>query len=220
MKESVEEKIMSEAREKPSRQISCHRFSIREAIGWIPTSCEVCGDYYDPQYSFEMYVDVDKERQKDHPPFWFVCEKCAKKYAPELYAVWLQIRQRHVDLEPGKPYLFPPRNNILAENDNAQVLEVPKDWPDNSRMWIQDITHKQEDSEDNPAYTVGGFAFLNEDGKVFRRKSSSYGEGIFDTKKEFLDFIKKLPMVPAELLPQAEPPLSGDTLVVDDGMPF
>ncbi len=90
------EETITEKNKEPSREYFTSTFSIREALGWIPTSCEVCGGYYNPQYSFEMYVDVDIERRKDRPPFWFVCEKCAKECAPELYAVWLQTRQRHV----------------------------------------------------------------------------------------------------------------------------
>jgi len=69
--------------------------SIRRALGYIPTACEICGAYYDPQWEWEIYADREV-RRTDHPEqevsFWFVCEKCAKKRDLALYAVWLQIR--------------------------------------------------------------------------------------------------------------------------------
>ncbi len=122
-------------------------------------------------------------------------------------------------LEPGKIYLFPLGNPILSENEYAKVLIVPDGWEGGGGMWMQDASYFEGPANQNNVTTVGGNAYINEDGKVYRLKSKSYGQMVFGTKKEFLDSIKSLPMVPAELLPQADPPLSGDALVVDD-MPF
>ena len=98
--------------------------SIRRTVGYIPTACENCGTGYVPEYEWSIYTD--REKAKYGPQFWFLCEKCAKEHDPELYDIWLQIRNiPSLRVEKAKQK-WEENERFLAATE-ARVTS--KEWP-------------------------------------------------------------------------------------------
>ncbi len=222
MKESVEEKSVTEITEAEFSFI----FHPMEAVALMYTVKEITEHMNGDKLSFDQAnglrsaFNTCKRLLQTHAIHKYFISAPEHRILSEFYShdiapgdIFIIKGLGMHGLEPGKTYLFPLGNPILSENEHAKVLIVPDGWEGGGEMWMQDASYFEGPANQNNVVTVGGNAYINEDGKVYRLKSKSYGQMIFGTKKEFLDSIKSLPMVPAGLLPQADSPLSGDALL-------